>query len=400
MKLLDQLRLIGSGGANRAMEAELKRLAPRLLDRPKLDKPTRADPQTLLYPFDPGLAWLAANYLRTPSRALWDLALLDAPRLEPLFDQVRDFVADREHDWLVEDARISVIVRDIGSFPAGVLQVRGTVKNGLVEGAAAHRVHLTLSPEDADLVFVIRPDEGGLILSLDLAAVSLHQRGYRLDTSDAPLKETLAAQMLILSRWDARKEGLLDPFAGSGTIALEAALMAVGAPVFVPPRGPLCARWPMFHEWRAAGEKDLFPGTQPVIVANEIQTQTVAAMRRNLERTGRPQAVTVQQGDFRDLSKDRLQAWFGDRPGLVLSNLPFGERVSAKGRTDEPTPEEDPKLVRLFEDLADFCHDLGRQWRFGFLSAHPAIEAIFGEPTMKKPMSHGTINAQFLLYEW
>jgi putative N6-adenine-specific DNA methylase len=399
VKNLDQLRLIGSGGANRAMEAELKRLAPRLLDRPKLDKPVRADPQTLLYPFDPGLAWLAANYLRTPSRALWDLALLDAPRLEPLFQQVRDYVADGNHAWLTEDARISVIVRDIGAFPAGALQVRGTVKNGLVEGAAAHHLTLTLSPEDADLVFVIRPDEAGLVLSLDLAAVSLHQRGYRLDTSEAPLKETLAAQMLILSRWDSRKEGLLDPFAGSGTIPLEAAMMAVGAPVFVPPRGPLCARWPLFHDWRAIGEKDLFPGTAPTIVANEIQTQTVEALRRNLARTGRPESVIVQQGDFRDLDAAKIKGWFGDQPGLVLSNLPFGERVGGKGRGLEDQ-SEDQKLIRLFEDLADFCHNLGRQWRFAFLSAHPAVEGIFGEPTMKKPMAHGSINAQFLLYEW
>src|SRR5438045_8634046 len=84
----DELRLTGSGGANRVMEAEFKRLVMRSPFEVRVDKPRREGDATLLYPFDARVAWVAACYHRTSSRISWDLCSSDAVRLEPLFADI------------------------------------------------------------------------------------------------------------------------------------------------------------------------------------------------------------------------------------------------------------------------------------------------------------------------
>ena len=117
-------------------------------------------------------------------------------------------------------------VARIQTFQAGPLQIRGAVKNAIIAGAKDRGKTLHLAPEEADLVFSVRETSGGLLISIDLAGQSLHLRGWRLEEGVAPLKETLSAQMLMLSRWDPRGEVLLDPMAGSGTIAAVASHIA------------------------------------------------------------------------------------------------------------------------------------------------------------------------------
>ena len=84
----DEIRLTGSGGANRVMEAEMKRLVMRSAFEIPVPKPRREGEATLLYPFDARVAWVAACYHRTSSRIAWDLFSSAAVRLEPLFDEL------------------------------------------------------------------------------------------------------------------------------------------------------------------------------------------------------------------------------------------------------------------------------------------------------------------------
>ena len=89
----DEIRLTGSGGANRVMEAELKRLVMRSPFDVRVPKPAREGDATLLYPFDPRIAWVAACHHRTSSRIAWDLFSSRAVRLEPLFEELRPALA-------------------------------------------------------------------------------------------------------------------------------------------------------------------------------------------------------------------------------------------------------------------------------------------------------------------
>jgi 23S rRNA G2445 N2-methylase RlmL len=286
MPRLDTLRIIGSGGANRAMEAEVKRLVRRALPGFILPKPERVDTQTLLFPFDPALAWFAVSYLRTPSRVLWDLFETESSRLEPLYDELRDFIELDRPSWLTNGSTISVRVPDATGFPASGLQIRGTIKNAIIDGARAHDLEVSLDAEDAHAQLVARAVKGTdrFVLSLDLAGQAMHERGYRLEEGEAPLKENLAAQLLILARWDTRTEILLDPLAGAGTIPIEAALMGLAAPLWVAPKRPAALRLPPFEDKVLEKLPDLFADAKPVILANEIHTPLVEVMRRNLGR--------------------------------------------------------------------------------------------------------------------
>lgn len=405
MPRLDTLRIIGSGGANRAMEAEMKRLVRRALPGFILPKPERVDTQTLLFPFDPALAWFAVSYLRTPSRVLWDLFETDAPRLEPLYDELREFIEAERPAWLANGGTISVRVPDATGFPASGLQIRGTIKNAIIDGARAHGLDVTLDPETADAQLVARAVKGTdrFVLSLDLAGHAMHERGYRLEEGEAPLKENLAAQLLILARWDTRTEVLLDPLAGAGTIPIEAALMGIAAPLWVPPKRPAALRLPPFEDKARDKLPDLFADARPVILANEIHTPLVEVMRRNLGRAGVGDRVLSVHGDLNDLTPERLDreltknrrtTWpetIDAKRGLILANPPYGERLAGgRGVTDE--------LAELYEALRDLQDRIG--YRAAYIVANDDFELIYDRKySVKKPIWNGPLRAWFLLYD-
>ncbi len=394
---IDGLRLCGSGGANRAMEAEFKRVVPRALGVPLKEKPKRVDEQNLRYPFRPDLAWAALHYLRTPSRILWDMASFGAPRLEPLYEQIRDFVAqDAPDGWLNHGLGLSVEIKNIGDFPASPLQVRGTVKNGVMDGARERGYRLQLAPDDPELIVSIQQVEGELVLSLDLVGKSQHRRGYRLDIGEAPLKENLAAQMLMLARWNPRTEALLDPMMGAGTLPVEAALMAAGSPIWGKARPPAHSL-PVFSDLGKRARPDLFPGDTPAIMGNDENPRAFEAAEANTRRAKVGDRVVYTKGSFQDIDADSLQAaWqgagFGDADlssGLVICNPPYGERLG-----------EEEDVIELYVDLVRWGQAMGPNWRFCFISGHPALEqCIPTQPRLKKPMSNGPLKAHVLVYD-
>lgn len=413
------------------MEAEVKRLAPRALAGARPPKPLRVDTQTLLYPQDSAFAWFAVNYLRTPSRILWDLFETESERLEPLYEELRRAIEAERPKWLDDHATLSVRVPDSTEFPASPLQIRGTIKNAIVDGAAHHGIKVTVDADAPAVHVLVRgtrsmapdrdrdPDRdreapaksarpGALTISVDLAGQSMHARGYRIEESEAPLKENLAAQMLILARWDPRTEVLIDPLAGSGTIPIEAALMATAAPVWVPPRRAAAASLPLFRSLAKSGvSAPLFADARPVIVANEIHTPAIEAMRRNIERAGAGDCVLPLHGDFRDLSverlrrdleKKRLSAWpeaVDLARGLVIANPPYGERMTeGRGRGGSDA------IAELYAALCDWSRQFGRGWRAAFIVRDDALEEQFGrQPILKKPMWNGPIRVWLLVYD-
>src|SRR5687768_707913 len=92
------------------MEAETKRLARRAIAGWREVRPERRDEQTLAYPFDPELAWMACNYLRTPSRVVWDLFAAKSQRLEPLYDELCRWMSKEDRPWMADGFGLSVRV--------------------------------------------------------------------------------------------------------------------------------------------------------------------------------------------------------------------------------------------------------------------------------------------------
>lgn len=409
----DTLRLTGSAGANKLMEAELLRLVKRSPFHVRVPSPRRDGDATLLYPFLREVAFVAACYHRTSSRITWDLWSSPADRLEPLFADLLPLVAadDRLDFPGSKSLRLTVEVRGAADFAAGPLQLRGVVKNALVEGLASRGIEAVVDEERPEVEITVRrggPDDARrTIVSLDLGGGPRHrrgdpsqERGERVAIVGAPLRETLAAQLVMFSRWDARVEPLIDPMTGGGTIAIEAAHLATGHAVRSPGHLVL-ARHPAF-EGMPDETPDLFSGTVPRILASDLDPAAVPAMIGNLRAAGltgpgREKWITVRSGDAREMTPELASStWPGTdvERGVFCMNPPYGQRLAA---------EDEPALLALYRDVGRAFSRFGG-WRVAAFVANPgfarAFEAGYGrEPRITKPASNADLRGWFFLFE-
>ena len=398
----NELRLTGSGGANRVMEAELKRLVMRSPFSVRIENPKREDEGTLLYPFEARIAWVAGCYHRTSSRVSWDLCSSTAVRLEPLFDDLVPALSSDDRLPGGASLRFSVEVGPSVDFEAGPLQLRGVVKNAIAEALASRGLASEVDADSPDVVFVVRragtPDARRTVVGLDIGGGARHRRGARVASGLAPLRETLAAQLIMLSRWDARTEPLVDPMAGSATIAIEAAGLATGAAIRRPsdlPQRHLAAFTDL-----PLDVPDLFPGTVPQIVALDADPDIIPAMVGNLRAaglTGSPyeDSIVIGQQDVRGLTLDeierRLPAVRDMRPGVFCFNPPYGVRIGAEHGEDE--------LLALYADMGRALARFSG-WRAACFVANPRFVYAFGHPpTMTKPASNANLRGWFLVFQ-
>jgi putative N6-adenine-specific DNA methylase len=210
-------------------------------------------------------------------------------------------------------------------------------------------------------------------ISLDSSGALLHQRGYRLATAKAPLRETLAAAMLLAAGWDAQSP-LLDPFCGSGTIPIEAALLGLGLP---PGRERSFAfmNWPGYDppRWQAVLTASMPPPGRltPPIQASDRDAGAIRLARANAGRAGVATAIEFSQ---RAISAIEPPAG----PGWIVTNPPYGLRLS---------PNQD-----LRDLYAQFGHTLRRcclGWRLAILCSDFRLLAQTG---LQLDSSFATVN--------
>lgn len=387
--IVDELRIIGSTQTNVVMEAELIRIAQRAVQlRP--GKPRKEGLGQLVYPFDRDLAWAAVTYARTPTRVLWDVYRSRAERLEPLYeDLVEDIREDRRTLWR-DGTGISVEARRVEGFPAGERQIVGTVKNALVDTLARRGVRIHVDPDRPATRWVARQDERGeLVISIDLGGGSLSQRGWRRDAGEAPLREHLAAVLLMLCRFDPRKDVLVDPMCGAGTIPIEAVHLARATPRVTPALAALGLT-------RDTAAAPLYPDASPLVIGCDVDLDVLAAARDNARAARCASDITWQRTDVAtlhpsiivDIARERGRE--APATGLLLSNPPYGERLD----------EQDLRIT--YRALAETCRRFPG-WRAGFLVGNPLLEEMFfhslGRPRIKKPLANANLRAYFYLYE-
>ncbi len=399
----DDLRLTGSGGANRVMEAEFKRLVMRSPFDVRVPRPKREGEATLLYPFDARLAWVAACHHRTSSRISWDLFASAAVRLEPLFEEL--LPALKEDDRLpgAGHLRFSVDLGSAHDFAASPLQLRGVVKNAIVEALASRGVTAEVDSEAPEVVFVARragtPESRRTVVAIDIGLGARHRRGARVASGPAPLRETMAAQLIMLSRWDARAEPLVDPMAGGGTIPIEAAGLAVGAAIRRPSDLPF--RHLAVFDGLPEQAPDLFPGTVPRILALDLDEERIPAMVGNLRAAGltgasHEDSIVIGQRDVRTLTPDDVGGMLPRaadmKPGVFCFNPPYGVRIGAEAGEE-----------RLLDLYADMGRALGRfrGWRAACFVANARFVEAFGHfPAMTKPATNAELPGAFLVYQF
>ena len=212
-------------------------------------------------------------------------------------------------------------------------------------------------------LFVVRLDHDRCTISADASGALLHRRGYRLAVARAPLRETLAAAMLLGVEYDSAHP-LVDPFGGSGTIAIEAALLARRiAPGLH--RTFAAERWPAVpaEVWpaaRAAATAEILPSAPAPIVLADRDAGAVEAARANAERAGVSRDVEIREAALSALEPPPGQ-------GLLIANPPYGVRVG-----------ETKPLRDLFARLGQVARARCAGWDLALLSADRGLEAQVG----------------------
>ncbi|HET8633819.1 MAG TPA: class I SAM-dependent RNA methyltransferase [Gemmatimonadales bacterium] len=230
-----------------------------------------------------------------------------------------------------------------------------------------------VSDDAPEQLFIVRVHRDRVTISADASGELLHRRGYRLEAGKAPLRETLAAAMLLAIGWDGTVP-LVDPFAGSGTIPIEGALIARGMAPGAQ-RGCAMERWPAFGG-RGSREvegargprpsssvpRPLDPSTSRRIIASDRDAGAVAAMYRNAERAGVADALSIRQAVISDLELPAT-------PGWIVTNPPYGVRVG-----------ERQQLRDLYAQFGHVLRARAHGWKLALLSTHPALDHQLGLP--------------------
>ncbi len=225
--------------------------------------------------------------------------------------------------------------------------------------------------EDADTaqLFIVRLVHDEMTISADASGDLLHRRGYRQAIAKAPLRETLAAAMLLGTEWNPAAP-LVDPMCGSGTIPIEGAMIARRmAPGIDHGRGVsrefAFMRWPGFDEiaWKgrvARAMSEVVPAGTSAILAADRDAGAMAATLANAERAGVAADVEMRQQSISALDLPAT-------PGWLVTNPPYGVRVG-----------ESAPLRNLYAGLGKVLRARGSGWTLGMLSADRALEGQIG----------------------
>jgi putative N6-adenine-specific DNA methylase len=248
--------------------------------------------------------------------------------------------------------------------------------------AAAGGAPPSTSEEDAAQQFVIRLFRDECTVSADASGELLHRRGYRMATAKAPLRETLAAAMIVGAGWDGSAP-LVDPMCGSGTIPIEAALLARRIPPGMARRFAFM-RWPGFDEslWerlmRQARERVL-PSAPVPIVGSDRDAGAVAAAVANAERAGVGGDVEWRRAAISAMVTPAGRGW-------IVTNPPYGVRVG-----------ERRDLRDLYAQLGNVARRCCPGWEVAFLAAHPELERQTGlEQAVRFTTENGGIRVRLV----
>jgi putative N6-adenine-specific DNA methylase len=218
------------------------------------------------------------------------------------------------------------------------------------------------SEGDAQL-FIVRITHDDCVVSVDSSGELLHRRGYRLASGKAPVRETLAAAMLIASGWD-KASPLVDPMCGSGTIPIEAAMMARGIPPGAS-RSFAFEQWPSYvpETWNHLRESlSLKSGTTGVIMASDRDDGVVKFARENAARAGVENAIEFTAQAISHLN-------LPPAPGWIVTNPPYGVRVG-----------ESAPLRNLYSQLGKILRQKAPGYSTCLLSADRRLERLTGIP--------------------
>jgi putative N6-adenine-specific DNA methylase len=338
---------------------------------------------------DPALSYELHLRLRTASRLLRVVKEVPAHSPAMLYSQVRRIhwpeLFDARHGFMVESLGV-----ESGKDGMPPKQVITQVREGVREAfTAAGSAVPPVDTEEPKVVIVAHLARGRCMLSLDTSGKSLHKRGYREQGHPAPLKETLAAAILVYAGYDGT-QAFLDPMCGSGTLAIEAAMIAVNkAPRIHRKKGEFYLEWladfdrPLWRETQDRLRSAKLEAPPAPVVASDVNPDYVEMARKSALKARVEKYLSFSTARMQDVEPPAER-------GLLVTNLPYGERIGGAA----------VDVRQLYEEVGDTLKKKFSGWHAAILAASASpYKAIGLKPRRTIDLVNGSIPCKLLLFE-
>ncbi|WHA10484.1 class I SAM-dependent RNA methyltransferase [Enterococcus montenegrensis] len=322
-------------------------------------------------------------WLRTADRIKIVVGEFDAYTFDELFEKVK---ALSWEDLLPLDAEFPVSGKSIKSKLYSVPDCQAITKKAIVDRLRSYYHRPTTVPlAETGALFPVEVAllKDHVMVTLDTTGPSLFKRGYRLEKGGAPLKENLAAALVLLTNW--RKDRpFVDPVCGSGTICIEAALIGHNiAPGFN--REFLCETWDwadaaIFEKVRTDADNAADYDIELDISGYDINGKMIEIAKANAEEIGLGDTITFKQQAVKDFTTDKEY-------GVIVANPPYGERL---GETET--------VQRLYKEMGTVLRPL-KTWSKYILTSDLQFESFYGaKATKKRKLYNGALRTDLFQY--
>ncbi|QBD86506.1 class I SAM-dependent RNA methyltransferase [Clostridium tetani] len=318
-------------------------------------------------------------WLRTADRVLIKMAEFKAESFEELFQGT---LKVEWGDIIPETGFMHVTGKSVKSKLFSVPDCQSITKKAVVESMKRKYQKEMFSEDGATYKIEVAILKDIVTLTLDTTGPGLHKRGYREFAGEAPLKETLAAALVLLGKWEPSRI-LADPFCGSGTIPIEAAMIGKNiAPGLN--RNFVSEDWDIIPKnlWQDMRKyaRNSINDKEFRILASDINGRVLKTARDNAEKAGVADYIAFQRMDMKEFRNKK-------RYGFIITNPPYGERI---GNAKE--------VENLYEDMGRTFQEL-KDWSYFVITSYEDFENCFGEKSDKnRKLYNGRIKCYYYQY--
>jgi putative N6-adenine-specific DNA methylase len=316
-------------------------------------------------------------WLRTADRVFVKMGEFKVLTFEELFEKTKALPWEQ---WIPKDGKFPIYkAKSVKSKLFSLSDCQSIVKKAVVEKLKEKHSVEWFDETGAEYPIQISILKDIATLLIDTSGVGLHKRGYREHGNEAPIKETLAAAMILLSRWNPSRE-FVDPLCGSGTILIEAAMIGKNiAPGLQ--RNFVSENWKripreVWKQTKVDAMRSINVEKDFRLLGSDIDGKALRQARQNAEKAGVDDCVYFQRLPVQELKSRK-------KFGVIISNPPYGERLG-----------ELKEVEALYRDMGKVFSELD-SWSYFIITSHPEFEKFFGK---KADKNRKLYNGRILTY--